>query len=258
MHPPHTKDQSASFYNHYWQHVEGSYGLYPTIRHRKRFITARLRSLHPSGSFTLYDFGCGDGRLLRDLRNTFSLPPANIGGSDVADEAVRSTRAVTGSASVHRGAFPDIPDRYDAMVCSEVIEHTERYRDILAWIYEHLAPGGSLILTTQAGRIHASDRYTGHTQHFRLADVVAILRSLGYHIDYVRAWGFPFFTLQKYLTNMRFDHIQKTYMEGTPSLRKRVVFAVAYLLYFLHDLIPLGPQLYLVARRQARTPSTTP
>lgn len=246
---PVPKDKSPAFYDGYWQHVEESYAHYPTIRHRRRFIINVLRKLHGGRPFTLFDFGCGNGRLLRELKEEFSLPSTSVGGSDISAEAVRATRENTGSASVYHAALPETSERYDAIVCSEVIEHTERYRDILVWIHAHLAPGGRLLLTTQTGSIHACDRYTGHTQHFDLSALVQLMTSIGYQMDLRREWGFPLFTVQKYLTNVQFDSIRTTYLEGGVTRWKKFVFDVAYVLYFLHDLIPLGPQIYIVARR---------
>jgi hypothetical protein len=113
-----------------------------------------------------------------------------------------------------------------------------------------LVDGGRLILTTQAGKIHASDKYTGHTQHFEIAHLEAVLKHLGFEIEKSRPWGFPFFTLQKYLTNLRFEKVRQNYLEGELTLRKRCVFEIAYFLFYLHDFIKLGPQIYIVARKK--------
>jgi hypothetical protein len=131
-----------------------------------------------------------------------------------------------------------------------VIEHTKDYFYILRWIKNNLAEGGRLILTTQAGKIHASDKYTGHTQHFEITHLDAVLKHLGFEIEKSRAWGFPFFTLQKYLTNLRFEKVRLNYLEGELSLRKRFVFETAYILFYLHDLIRLGPQIYITAKKK--------
>jgi len=48
---------------------------------------------------------------------------------------------------------------------------------------------------------------------------------------------------------VRFDRIRKNYLEGTLTLRKKIVFTIAYFVYVLHDLIPFGPQIYIVARK---------
>lgn len=260
--PSSLKDQSPAFYDGYWQHVQDSYALYPTIRHRRRFIISVLRRLYGNRPFTLFDFGCGNGRLLRELKEEFHLPSANVGGSDISEEAVTATRAATGSTSVFHAAYPETSELFDAVICSEVIEHTERYAEILTWIYAHLAPGGRLLLTTQTGRIHACDCYTGHTQHFQLRPLVALLRSIGYSIHGAREWGFPLFTLQKYLTNVSFESIRTTYLEGGVTRWKKFVFDVAYALYFFHDLLPIGPQIYVVAGRDATAavsnPASTP
>src|SRR5262249_31000798 len=140
-------------------------------------------------------------------------------------------------AHVYQSSFPLLDRQYDLVVCSEVIEHTTEYRRIIRWIADSLAAGGKLILTTQAGRIHDSDRYTGHTQHFVLSELIGHLEQAGLHIDSATHWGFPFFTLQKYLTNVHFDEVREKYLDGTLTLRKKLVFQAAYWAYFVHDWI---------------------
>ncbi len=39
------------------------------------------------------------------------------------------------------------PDRYDLVLCTEVLEHAERWRDIVSTAWWHLRPGGLLIVT---------------------------------------------------------------------------------------------------------------
>ena len=130
-----------------------------------------------------------------------------------------------------------------------MIEHTEKYLDIIKWIHNNLDKNGTFILTTQSGKIHASDRYTGHTQHFKSKELELLLKNEGFKIHKSFLWGFPFFTLQKYLTNINFKAVQKNYLEGELSFRKKIVFDITYLFYFIHDLIKQGPQIYIIASK---------
>jgi len=238
-------------YDRYWERVEDSYPAYPTIRHRKRFILNALDRLRRAkrGRFSVFDFGCGEGTLLAEIQRRYSLGEDDVGGCDIAPGAVARAGEKVRSRHLRAEPFPALNRTFDAIVCSEVIEHTTEYRRLLQWMHGALEPGGELILTTQAGKIHASDVYTGHTQHFVIGELTALLRELGYEVEYRRLWGFPLFTIQKYLTDVNFDSIRTAYLEGGLSARKRVVFALAYALYFLHDAIPFGPQIYIRARK---------
>ena len=242
-------DERTAQYDTYWSNVDICYPHYPTIRHRKRFIMNCLAAIPDIAQKSVFDVGCGEGTLLQHVQQRFSLSEESMGGSDISLGAIERARGKVPHAYFRAGAYPQLGRTFDVMICSEVIEHTEEYAKLIGWMYESLSGGGRLILTTQAGKIHASDRYTGHTQHFVLSELTALLRQTGFTIVSARSWGFPLFTLQKYLTDIRFDHVREQYLEGTLSLRKRLLFSAATLAYFIHDLIPLGPQLYIVAEK---------
>lgn len=233
----------------YWQDTEDSYPHYPTVRHRKRFILSTLRKQYPKGDFSVFDFGCGEGTLLATIQEQFGLSQDQIGGCDISEQAIEGARKKLNSPHLTHALYPKLSQKFDVMLCSEVIEHTTEYESILRWMSENVQPGGIMIVTTQSGHIHASDLYTGHTQHFILKDLRKMMEGFGMQMMISRLWGWPLFTLQKYLTNIRFDAIQKNYLEGNVTLRKNIVFALAYAAYFLHDLIPIGPQIYICARK---------
>lgn len=41
----------------------------------------------------------------------------------------------------------DLPDRFDVVVCTEVLEHTPRAHEIIATAHRHLKPGGQFVAT---------------------------------------------------------------------------------------------------------------
>ncbi len=235
----------------YWEQAGRSYDLMPSVRHRKRFI---LRALdrYPFGPRTrVFDYGCGIGNVLVSIRDRFRLDGAQLGGCEISGRALAVARERLGEGADLSGElFPSLRAPLDVVVCTEVIEHTTDYREILDWIFAQLNVGGWLILTTQTGAIHASDRYTGHTQHFRLDELCDGLREIGYSIESARLWGFPLFTLQKYLTDVDFDRIKDGYVEGAPTLRRKLVFELAYRAFRLLDPIDYGPQIYVVATKK--------
>ena len=233
----------------YWESTEASYPHYPTVRHRKRFIMNAIGSATLPANFTVFDFGCGEASLLKSIQKKFNLKDDQLGGCDVSGHAVVSAKLKLKSPYLYHAAFPTCPRTFDVMVCSEVIEHTRDYRNILEWMHKNLTPGGLLILTTQAGKIHGSDRYTGHTQHFDRKALTQLLKDIGYKVEKSYLWGWPFFTLQKYMTDHHFEQIQQNYLEGNLSLRKKIVFKLAFVAYLLHDLIAFGPQIYITARK---------
>jgi 2-polyprenyl-3-methyl-5-hydroxy-6-metoxy-1,4-benzoquinol methylase len=231
----------------YWERTEVSYPHYPTVRHRLRFILNTIRSGGVDRSSRIFDYGCGEGSVLGAIQEEFEVDPASLGGCDVSEQAIEAARIKTRCPSLHVGGLPSTGERYDVVICSEVIEHTRSYPVVLEWIKEHLAPGGLLVLTTQSGKIHASDVFTGHTQHFDIRQLSALMEEMGFRVQLARLWGFPMFSLQKRLTDLSFDRIRDSYLEGGMTGWKRMVFASAYLAFFAHDWIRFGPQIFIAA-----------
>jgi hypothetical protein len=148
------------------------------------------------------------------------------------------------------GEFPSMARPIDVAICTEVIEHTGEYARVLRWLFEHMRTGGQLILTTPGTPMDPPDVFYGHIQHFQLRELTALLRTTGFEVDYARRWGFPLFTLQKWITRTNFEAVKSGFMEGGLSPRKRRIFGVAYCAYFIHDWIPWGPQLFVRAQKK--------
>ena len=234
----------------YWQRTETSYPHYPTVRHRLRFILNTLRARGLGGSPQIFDYGCGEGGVLCAIQSEFDLEPASLAGCDVSEQAIETARIKTQCPNLQVGGLPTTENRYDVIICSEVIEHTRSYTVVLEWIVEHLAPDGLLVLTTQSGKIHASDEFTGHTQHFEIQELAALMEAMGFRVQLARLWGFPMFSLQKRLTDLSFDRVRDSFLEGEMSGWKRTVFGAAYLAFFAHDWIRFGPQIYITASKR--------
>ena len=241
-----TTQMTNSNKDNYWALVKHAYDLYPTIRHRKRFIINTLKKYIDKTRFSVFDYGIGNGTLLKDIKDMFNLSETDIGGCDISSTAIELSKKKLHSPFLFNEQYPKLNKKFDVIVCSEVIEHTTQYKQSLEWIYNHLETTGILILTTQSGKIYASDKYAGHTQHFKLSELNSLLKEIGFHIKYLRLWGFPFFTLQKYLTNYKFSSIKEDFLEGEPHIKQRFIFGFAYIIYYIHDFINFGPQIYMV------------
>ena len=231
----------------YWDKTEVSYPTYPTVRHRKRFIIDALMNHNINKDSFIFDYGCGEGGVLNEIKGRLNLDDHVLGGCEIAKKALDVTRKNIKSPYFYNEVFPNLDKKCDVIICSELIEHTKDYLHTLYWIRNNLKEGGLMILTTQSGKIHPSDRYTGHKQHFDIKALNAILKKFGFEIESSKLWGFPFFTLQKYLTSLNFDKVRENYLEGDLTFKKRFVFMVAYAFFYLHDFIGYGPQIYILA-----------
>ena len=239
-------------YDEHWAISGISYSFQPTVRHRMRFILNCLQHLPLDDNTFLFDYGCGMGACLRAIQGRFGLRGNQLGGCDLSANGVAITTRRVNSPYILHAAYPKLDKLCDIAVCSEVIEHTSEYREILGWIFNHLKEGGHLILTTPGGTLDPPDAFYGHVQHFRPDQLALILREIGFEVNLARSWGFPLFSLQKVITKRYFEQIKSAYMEGALSAKKRIIYWVAYYVYFIHDLISVGPQIFVRAVKPVR------
>jgi SAM-dependent methyltransferase len=113
----------------------------------------------PPGSRVL-DAGAGEG----GYRNLFSHCCYVTVDLAVGDPAWDYS-SVDHVAPLHRMPFPD--DRFDAILCTQVLEHVELPRESVAEMHRVLRPGGRLYLTVPMAQSehqapHDHYRYTSH------------------------------------------------------------------------------------------------
>jgi len=235
----------------FWDNIDVSYPLYPTVRHRLRFILSMMRKFSKPGNRSfIFDYGCGTGDMIFAVKNTYELSDNQLGGSDMSEKSIQFCRGKFDSPYFYQKMYPVLEKKCDVIICSEVIEHAVNYKEILHWVSENLRAGGVFLLSTQGGKMHKIDEYSGHVHTFKIEDLKMILASLGFEISYSRRWGFPLFTWQKMMTDFNFNKIKDSYLEGELSVSKKMFFNFVYLIYFIEDLIDLGPQLYICAKKK--------
>jgi len=236
-------------YEEHWSSSIDTYRSHPTSRHRRRFVMKCLQRIQPHRGQFVFDYGCGAGILLDEIRYAHGLREIDTGGCDISQAGIAVARRRLPGGTFFGYEFPDLRRGIDVAITSEVIEHTVRYRDVLAWLVDHLLPGGHLIVTTPGSTMDPPDRYYGHTQHFKLEELTSLLGELGCTIEVASYWGFPFFALQKWVTRRNFDRIRDSFMHGELDAKKSAIFTAAYYAYLVHDLIPKGPQIFIHARK---------
>jgi SAM-dependent methyltransferase len=239
-------------YEEHWSNSVATYKSHPTSRHRRRFVMERLKKINPRKGMFVFDYGSGPGLLLEQIKNEFGVPDEDLGGCDISHTGIEKARERLPAGTFFATEYPDLKRPIEIAITSEVIEHTAEYREVLAWMAAHLKPGGDLIITTPGGTMDPPDEYYGHIQHFTLPQLTSILEDLGLKVIVARYWGFPFFTLQKWVTKRNFDSIRDRYMHGELDWKKRAIFKVTYYAYFVHDLLSMGPQIFIHAKKNGQ------
>lgn len=239
-------------YNTHWAESLETYRNHPTSRHRRRFVMRALRTIPWSENSFVFDYGCGAGLMLEEVQGRFGLRNDQLSGCDISETAIGLVTSRFPGGRFSRGEFPELERPIDVAICTEVIEHTAEYARVVEWLHRHLRPGGWLILTTPGTPMDPPDAFYGHVQHFDLRELRTLLEATGFEVVYAARWGWPLFTLQKWITKRHFDSVREGFMEGALSIKKRALFGAAYWAYMVHDWLPWGPQIFVRAVRTGR------
>lgn len=127
---------------------------YNRIADRKRvdFIAKVLKESLPANGKIL-DVGCGNGVISRHLGRLGFI----VLGIDVSDKTIEKARSIDPAPNVTfmKKSAEELAasgEKYDAVICSEVLEHLNHPGALLEVLYESLAENGKLIITVPNGR----------------------------------------------------------------------------------------------------------
>lgn len=112
------------------------------------------------GCKTMLDAGCGTGHFIAAMARRFT--DIKLYGADFSTEGLAVSKKTAPSAEffmLDLYQLPENHDKYDIVVCSEVLEHLLYPDKALENLKQLTADGGKLLLTVPNGRI---DRYGGH------------------------------------------------------------------------------------------------
>jgi cyclopropane fatty-acyl-phospholipid synthase-like methyltransferase len=241
---------NRAYYNRLTAGQSNYWALMPAPKMRIDSVVSGIEANMPAAR-SICDFGCGNGALLLALAER--CPDATLYGIDLSDEQIRQNAATIpgirwGVADLAAADFEcpfDTPCQ--VAVSSEVIEHLDRPLDYLGNIRRCMADGGLLVLTTQSGPVHATERYVGHVRHWEPREMEQALTSAGFESSSVHNCGFPFHDLSKWAANLRPALTVQRFGDQDWGLPERTVAAVLRFLFRFNS-ASRGRQLVAVAR----------
>jgi 2-polyprenyl-3-methyl-5-hydroxy-6-metoxy-1,4-benzoquinol methylase len=246
-------------WDHHWDvYGEAAEGN-PANMYRRRLVLRLLG--RPSAGSTVLDIGSGQGELAIHLGTVY--PDVTVWGVEYSAAGIERSRA----AAAERGlgvrfaqrnllepVTPD-PDQPLAThaVCSEVLEHVDDPVRLMRHARTLLAPGCRIVVTVPGGPRSAFDRHIGHHQHFKPADISAVLTDAGFTVDRVLRAGFPFFNLYKLAVVARGRRLITDVQNRAPGAAHSRAEAAATRFFdagFRHnkDDFPFGWQMVALAR----------
>jgi len=243
---------TSSDYDEQWRRLYDFIKYNPGARHRRRLILRSIRGISTPRS--VLDAGCGLGFTVRDLSTV--IDASKITGLDFSSSAITwakdrfpDSHWITGDLSTD--LTTSLKEKFDLVVCTEVIEHMADHRSAIRTLSNLLNEGGSLLVTTQSGKIHETEISVGHLKHFSLDELEDLLTESGLLVTTSRAWGWPGMTFLKYSANINSSATVKRLGSGTYGWFARAFNHLAYV-FSLSLSLPnsrWGPQLLVVAQK---------
>jgi SAM-dependent methyltransferase len=193
-------------WDRHWQDYSDAAEQNPAQRYRRQ-IVFELLALGDQPARVL-DVGSGQGDFAAELLRRH--PAAELLGLEVSEAGIEIARRKAPTASfvqrdLTRREELDPAQRGWAMhaVCSEVLEHVDDPRELLANAAAYMAPGCRLIVTVPGGPMSAFDRHIGHRRHFSPNDLGTLVGEAGFEVETTSGAGFPFFNLYRGVVILR-------------------------------------------------------
>jgi SAM-dependent methyltransferase len=226
-----------------WTEWRDMVRYYPSGVHRRRLIADWLGALEPA---TLLDVGCGPGDTLEGLSRR--LPRTRFCGVDQSPAMIADDRRRLPWCrfEVLDIAAARLPERFDAVVCSEVLEHVDDDEAALANLVA--MTGERLLLTVPAGPLYPLERGFGHRRHYQLAELCRRIERHGLGVERAEAWGFPWMSLFKRAANLSPRATRASFAAGPWGPPQKLLGGALTALFYL-NLAKKGPQLLVLARR---------
>ncbi|OGK21576.1 hypothetical protein A3C23_01695 [Candidatus Roizmanbacteria bacterium RIFCSPHIGHO2_02_FULL_37_13b] len=229
-------------YEKWWLQNENANRLDPGTRLRKKIICNEIKLNNK-----ILDLGCGSGELLIEINKKYSNK--ELYGADISEKALNILRKRKITKQVYQSNLEQdakLPGVYDAVICSEVIEHLHNWKNVFLLINSITKKNSKVIITTPSGKINPHQIRLGHIQHFELNEIANILRKYNFKIIKAEKIGWPFMNIKDWLITL-FLSGDSTKLNNV-TFSKKIVLNIFYILYQL-TWTDKGPQIIIIAEK---------
>jgi ubiquinone/menaquinone biosynthesis C-methylase UbiE len=238
---------TAEDYDKQWSVLSDYIKYNPGARHRRRLILKLIKRLPVTNCL---DIGCGKGELLillsRYFNSRIKLTGADLSSGVIKDNLDRIKDADFFTLDIEK---ENINRKYDLIICSEVLEHLTNRRLALMHILNMMDSKGYLLVTVPTGKIYDTERYFGHVSHPTQKELKELARENNLRIIIFWNWGFPFYKILKWITNINSEWAIRNFGSGNYSFVSKFICNSLYFLNFL-NLKKRGCQLLVLMQRK--------
>lgn len=243
--------QTADSYDEQWNRLRDFIRFNPGARHRRRLLAKTLKHVQLKAP-TVIDAGCGLGFNVSAI--VAALPNAILTGVDFSPLAIEGA---TNKYPKHLWKVVDLnshPRGLSAhvVVCTEVIEHVDNPKQFISNLSQMVEDGGYLVLTTQSGKVHDTEKMVGHLRHFSANQLADMLRPIGYEIIIAHTWGWPGYVILKFMGNINAKRTMEVFGSGNYGMLARGTNYIAYVLsgVFSMSNSTRGSQIVVLAHKE--------
>lgn len=203
---------------------------------RVQFIADTLLKTLPAGARVL-DVGCGNGVISRHLGGL----GYNVLGIDISEKTIENAKALTKLPNVtflQKSAEELVAsgEKYDAVICSEVLEHLQEPGALLNVLYASLMEKGKLIVTVPNGKGPRELLVTKPVQSLRKKQHLLWKMIIGFK----KVLGYNGTTVQSAADNL--DHVQFFSKKDLEQMSQKYKFRIVKYgkANFVEDVFPFS------------------
>jgi SAM-dependent methyltransferase len=245
-----SSELDAAAYDEQWARLGDFLRYNPGARHRRRLVRKALRAAGFRDGMLL-DVGCGLGEMAGFLAER--LPHVSITGVDLSPLAIERCRQARPRQRwiVADVTTDELPHGFDAVVCSEVLEHLDEPAAAVENLGRATRPGGVVVVTVPHGRVFETERSFGHVGHPSMDDLDAWCAAAELTIEQRWCWGWPGYAALKRAANVKPEAAMSAFGSGEYSRAMQALNHAAYLATYASSLqsSPRGVQTVVVARK---------